>query len=103
MVILDFSKAFDTVHHSELLHKLSIYGIGENLHCWLRNFLPKRKMKVVVEGDESAELRIDSGVLQGTMLGPTLFLCQINDLSYAAKSQVRLFADDYLLYRPITS
>ena len=59
IAILDFSKAFDTVPHSKLLHKLSSYEIGGKLHCWLKNFLTKRKMKVVVEGEESAELPVD--------------------------------------------
>ena len=56
-------------------------------------------MKVVSEGKESHEVPVDSSVPQGTVLGPILFLCHINDLPKAVKSQVRLFADDCLLYR----
>ena len=84
--------------HYKLLHKLICFGIGGNLHCWLKNFLTKRKMKVVVEGEGSAELPVDSGIPQGTVLGPILFLCHINDLPSAVKSQIHLSTDDCLLY-----
>ena len=58
-------------------------------------------MKVVLNGECSKSVTVDSGVPQGTVLGPLLFLCHINDLPDSVKSQVRLFADDCLLYRPI--
>jgi len=103
MAILDFSKAFDTVPHEHLLHKLSHYGITGTLHQWLRCFLTQRSMQVVVEGEASETTSVDSGVPQGTVLGPLLFLCHINDLPEAVKSQVRLFADDCLLYREINT
>lgn len=103
VIILDFSKAFDTVPHEELLQKLESYGIEGPTHTWLRNFLTKRYMQVVVEGETSNKVTVDSGVPQGTVLGPLLFLCHINDLPLAVKSQVRLFADDCLLYRKIRS
>ena len=103
MAILDFSKAFDTVPHDRLLHKLSSYGIGDPLLSWLRCFLTQRSMRVVVDGIESPSTSVDSGVPQGTVLGPILFLCHINDLPETVKSQVRLFADDCLLYREINN
>ena len=103
IAILDFSKAFDTVPHNKLLHKLQAYGICGNLHTWIQSFLCNRHMKVVVEGESSNEVTVDSGVPQGTVLGPLLFLCHINDLPDAVKSQVRLFADDCLLYREVKS
>ena len=103
IAILDFSKAFDTVPHKRLLHKLSQYGIRGPLLAWLTNFLTNRKMRVALEGEFSEELRVDSGVPQGTVLGPILFLCHINDLPDAVQSTVRLFADDCLLYREINN
>ena len=58
-------------------------------------------MSVVVEGETSHEVDVESGVPQGTVLGPLLFLCHINDMPECVKSQIRLFADDCLLYRTI--
>ena len=97
IAILDFSKAFDTVPHDRLLLKLSSYGICDSLHDWLRCFLTKRNMQVVVESVSSKPATVDSGVPQGTVLGPLLFLCYINDLPEMVSSQVRLFADDCLI------
>lgn len=101
LAVLDFSKAFDTVPHQKLLHKLAHYGVKGTTHQWIGNFLTNRTMKVVLDGEESREVTVDSGVPQGTVLGPLLFLCHINDLPVTVKSQVRLFADDCLLYREI--
>ena len=103
VAILDFSKAFDTVPHDKLLSKLRSYGIDGPLLIWLSNFLSNRTMRVMCEGSLSSEAAVDSGVPQGTVLGPLLFLCHINDLPEGVKSQVRLFADDCLLYRHICS
>ena len=97
VAILDFSKAFDTAPHEELLCKLKSYGITGSIHEWLRTFLTKRPMQVVIEGESSEKVTVDSGVPQGTVLGPILFLCHINDLTKAVQSQVRLFADDCLI------
>ena len=103
IIILDFSKAFDTVPHEELLTKLESFGITGSIHHWLRTFLTKRYMQVVVDGETSSKVTVDSGVPQGTVLGPLLFLCHINGLPLAVSSQVRLFADDCLLYGTIES
>ena len=103
MVILDFSKAFDTVPHQKLLHKIRNYGIDGKINLWLEQFLTNRKQRVLVDGDFSCFGDVLSGVPQGTVLGPLLFLLHINDLPSNVKSQVRLFADDCLLYRKIKS
>ena len=98
---MDFSKAFDVVPHQRLLHKLDHYGIRGTTLNWIQNFLTNRTQKVVVDGSSSESARVRSGVPQGTVLGPLLFLTYINDLPSTVSSQVRLFADDCLLYRPI--
>ena len=86
VAILDFSKAFDTVPHDKLLSKLRSYGIDGPLLIWLSNFLSNRTMRVMCEGSLSSEAAVDSGVPQGTVLGPLLFLCHINDLPESVKS-----------------
>ena len=101
LAILDFSKAFDTVPHNKLLHKLKHYGIDGKINKWIRSFLTQRKQQVVIEGESSDSCSVDSGVPQGTVLGPLLFLCHINDLPNCVKSKVRLFADDCLLYTSV--
>ena len=103
VTILDFSKAFDTVPHDKVLYKMNRYGVQGNTLKWLSSFLKDRTMKVLVEGKESKSVKVESGVTQGTVLGPLVFLCHINDLPDSVKSQVRPFADDCLLYRPIKS
>ena len=81
------------------MSKLESYGIQGPIDQWLRTFLTKRYMKVVVDGESSSKVSVDSGVPQGTVLGPLLFLWHINDLPLAVNSKVRLFADDCLLYK----
>ena len=105
VVILDFSKAFDTVPHKRLLGKLELYGINGNILRWISGFLTSRKQSVVVDGSKSEEADVISGVPQGTVLGPLLFLMHINDLpdSLHHETRCRLFADDSLIYRVINS
>ena len=103
MSSIDFSKAFDTVPHDGLLSKLKHYGIDKHIWQWISNFLKKRKQCVVVDGVSSGLVDVDSGVPQGTVLGPILFLLHINNLPSIVSSKVRLFADDCLIYRQIKS
>jgi hypothetical protein len=101
MIIMDFSKAFDVVSHNRLLLKLNRYGIHNKTHAWISGFLKHRVQRVVVGGEHSTWTDVDSGVPQGTVLGPLLFLAYINDLPDNISSNVRLFADDCVLYREI--
>ncbi|MCG8032702.1 MAG: reverse transcriptase domain-containing protein [Candidatus Thiodiazotropha taylori] len=103
IILLDFSKAFDKVSHEKLIYKLHGYGVrGRNLR-WIKSFLNGRSQTVVLEGDCSEEVPVTSGVPQGSVLGPILFLAYINDLPDKVKSQVRLFADDTAAYLAINS
>ena len=102
-ILLDFSKAFDRVPHERLLLKLHFYGIRGQLLSWIRDFLKGRSQQVTLEGIKSNTTSVSSGVPQGTVLGPLLFLVFINDLPECVSSSIRLYADDALLYRPIKS
>ena len=103
LAILDFSKAFDRVPHERLLKKLDHYGIRGKTLEWIRAFLTNRTQKVTVEGVVSESIHVKSGVPQGNVLGPILFLVFINDLPASVQSSSRLFADDCVVYREIRS
>ena len=95
------SRAFDKVHHDVLIQKLrKVYGFGGNLLRWFRSYLANREQCVTVLGAKSNLLSITSGVPQGSILGPALFLLYINDLPRSVKtSQVAMFADDTKLFK----
>ena len=103
LLILDFSKAFDKVPHRRLAHKLDWYGVRNKSLAWITAFLKDRAQRVLLDGETSTPRPVTSGVPQGTVLGPVLFLAYINDLHESiTNSNVRLFADDCVLYRNIT-
>ena len=103
LCVLDFSKAFDKVGHSRLIQKLEWYGINGTVNSWIRSFLSNRTQSVVVEGTRSTDIPVISGVPQGSVLGPCLFLFYINDIAHELTSTVRLFADDTMIYLAIKS
>ena len=102
-ILLDFSKAFDKVSHRKLIIKMKHYGISGNILSWITDFLSNRTQCVVVRGKSSKNSPVISGVPQGTVLGPLLFLIYINDMPSKVKSRIALFADDAYLYRSIKS
>lgn len=102
-MFLDFSKAFDRVPHHRLIDKLSCLGIDPLVVSWIRDFLFSRTQFTVANNHKSNCSRITSGVPQGSVLGPLLFLIFINDLPNSITSSIRLFADDCVLYRKINS
>jgi hypothetical protein len=101
VLLLDFSKAFDKVPHLRLATKLKYYGIRGKTVNWIQDFLAGREQCVAVNGTHSKWSPVTSGVPQGSVLGPTLFLVYINDIATDIKSTLRLFADDSILYREI--
>ena len=94
MVFLDLSKAFDKVWHKGLLYKLRNLGVKDPLLSWFRHYLTDRKQRVVIEGQSSSWLNIETGVPQGSVLGLLLFLVYINDINVNVSSTCFLYADD---------
>ena len=103
LVLLDFCKAFDKVPHKRLLSKLKNYGIQGNIGKWIERWLTEQSQRVVIENHASSKVSVKSGVPQGTVLGPLMFLLYINDIDTNISSTIRLFADDCIVYRTINS
>ena len=100
-IIIDFSKAFDLVPHDRLLTKIAASGVDLRVVVWVKEFLLGRSQRVRVDGQLSEEVRVTSGVPQGSVLGPLLFLAYVNDIWRNIGSNIRLFADDCIIYRRI--
>ena len=105
VVYLDYSKCFDSVVHSKLLYKLAnLYGIVDSAYNWIENFLANRYQYVKVGSALSRGQTVLSGVPQGTVLGPLLFLCFSADInSIVSHVHVSMYADDTKVYKPIHS
>ena len=97
-VFLDISKAFDKVWHDGLIFKLKQNGVSGSLLMFFQNYLNNRKQRVVLNGSYSSYKTVESGVPQGSVLGPLLFLIYINDLERDVKSNIKFFADDTMLF-----
>jgi len=103
IVFLDYAKAFDSVVHKKLIYILSCYGVCEMVLTWIENFLSERVQSVKIGDCFSPYRSVTSGVPQGSVLGPVLFVLFVNDIIYCADSSVtiKMFADDTKLYTVI--
>ena len=101
VIYMDFMKAFDTVPHRRLVAKLSGFKVNQEIINWIEQFLVNRKEQVMVNGDVSGWRDVSSGIQQGSVLGPLLFVLYINDLPENVNAAAYLFADDTKLFRVI--
>ena len=102
VIYTDFSKAFDSVPHKRLLKKIDPDGIKGNVLNWIMSFLTNRKQRVNVEGKVSDCAKVKSGVPQGSVLGPILFVIYINEMPNVVINACKLFADDANIFADVS-
>ena len=101
-IYIDFAKCFDKISHRHLLHKVSKYGIEDKILDWLTNWLKNRKQRVCLNGVSSTWTEVSSSVIQGSILGPILFVIFSNDLDdVLIKSSISKFADDSKVFSKV--
>ena len=105
VVFFDIHKAFDSVPHHLLINSLMDFGVSGPLLTWFKSYLSNRRQRVVMDGESSALLPVTSGVPQGSILGPLLFIIYVNSISQVPLSSGTklLYADDIVMYRPVNS
>lgn len=103
VIYLDFQKAFDKVPHKRLMLKIDSMGISGDIYNWIKDWLKDREQRVVLLGSSSQWISVKSGVPQGSVLGPLLFLIYINDIDKGIHSKVLKFADDTKLYSVVAN
>ena len=103
VILFDYSKAFDVVRHQILLAKLHSIGVQGDILRWVQQFLTNRLMQVSVKGRKSLPRHVTSGVPQGSVLGPLLFLIYINHIASKLKCRFKIFADDLKIYASVAT
>ncbi|MES9884664.1 MAG: reverse transcriptase family protein, partial [Sedimenticola sp.] len=103
VIFLDFQKAFDSVPYKRLFEKLKGYGIRGNVLKWIQSILDNRKQRVSLNGEYSKWSNVTSGIPQGSVIGPTLFLIYINDLPEVVQNTVKMFADDTKIFARVNN
>lgn len=103
MIFIDFEKAFDRVSHSKLLLKLQPILKNDLLLAWISAYLSSRRQSVFIDGVRSDSAPVQSGIPQGSVLGPLFFLIFVNDIIQVVNVKIRLFADDCILYQEINN
>ena len=99
IIYLDFQKASDKVPHQRLILKLKSHGLGNSILNWIEQWLTDRRQRVVVDGEDSIWKSVLSGVPQGSVLGPILFVVYIDDLEEGVTGNILKFTDDNKLFR----